>query len=262
MIFENMWALLVVVAISLFGAAEVGYRVGLSLNRTKDDARRSQIGGVQGAVLGLLGLLIGFTFSMGVSRYESRRNLVLKEANAVGTTWLRAGLLPEAHRAPAKELLRRYVDVRLKYQALGRDAAALSEGLRLSADLQNQLWQGAEAVAAEKPTPITLSYINALNGVIDTDAERIAAARNQIPGGVWGLLIIVAASGCFISGYGSGAQGARSLFTMAFLPALITVVILLVFDLTHSHEGIIGISQQPLIDLQNSMSAATNTAAK
>ena len=131
MIFENMWALLVVVAISLFGAAEVGYRVGLSLNRTKDDARRSQIGGVQGAVLGLLG-----------------------------------------------------------------------------------------------------------------------------------LLIIVAASGCFISGYGSGAQGARSLFTMAFLPALITVVILLVFDLTHSHQGIIVISQQPLIDLQNSMSAATNTAAK
>jgi hypothetical protein len=261
-IFENLWTFLLVVAIPLFCAAEVGYRVGLSLKKAKDEARRSQIGGVQGAVLGLLGLLIGFTFSMGVTRYESRRTLVLKEANAVGTTWLRAGLLPEAHRAPAKELLRRYVEVRLKYQALARDSGALSEGLRLSADLQNQLWQRAEAAAAEAPTPLTVSFINSLNEVIDTDAERVAAGRNQIPAGVWVLLIIVATSGCYISGYGSGAQGARSIFTTLFLPALITIVILLVFDLTHSLQGVIGISQQPLIDLQNSINSSTNAAGK
>src|SRR5262245_17809846 len=107
--------------------AEIGFRVGLRLHRAKDEPRRSQIGGVQGAVLGLLGLLLGFTFAMGVSRYDTRRNLVLKEANAVGTTWLRAGFLPEAHRAPVKELLTRYVDLRLKYQTQAGDPVKLAE---------------------------------------------------------------------------------------------------------------------------------------
>jgi hypothetical protein len=257
-IFDDQWTLAFVVAALLFGAAELGFRVGLPLNRAKDEARRSQIGGVQGAVLGLLGLLLGFTFSMGVARFEARRDLVLKEANAVGTTWLRAGLLPEGHRAPAKELLQRYVDVRLKYQQVAGDRVVLAEGLRSSAELQNDLWRRAEAAAAEAPTPLTGLFISALNEVIDTDAERVAAGRNRIPPGVWGLLLVVAASGCFISGYGSGAQGARSIFTTLFLPALITVVILLVFDLTHSVQGVIGINQQPLIDLQNSMKAVTN----
>jgi len=252
-IFNDQWTLLLVVIALLLALAEVGYRVGLKLYRTKDEARRTQIGGVQGAVLGLLGLLLGFTFAMAVGRYETRRELVLKEANAIGTTWLRAGLLPEAHRAPVKDLLRRYVEVRLKTQATGRDRTKVVDGLRESAELQNELWRHAEAVAAESASPLTVTFITALNEVIDTDAERITAARNEIPTGVWMLLVLVAGFGCFTSGYGSGAQGARSIFTNLFLPALITVVILLIFDLTHSHQGFIGISQQPLIDVLNSI---------
>lgn len=252
-IIHNQWGLLLVVSVLLFGLAEAGYRIGLRLHAAKDEARRSQVGGVQGAVLGLLALLLGFTFSMAVDRYETRRDLVLKEANAIGTTWLRAGLLPEAHRAPVKDLLRRYVDLRLKYQALSSDPAMLAEGLRLSAQLQSEVWQHAEAAATNAPTPVTATFISSLNEVIDTDAERIAAARNRIPSGVWVLLVIVAGFGCFTSSYGSGAQGARSAFTNLFLPVLITVVIMLVFDLSHSRQGFILISQQPLIDLQHSM---------
>lgn len=251
-IFNNQWLLMLFVAVLLLALTEMGYRAGLGLHRAKDEARRGQIGGVQGAMLGLLALLLGFTFSMAVSRYDTRRDLVLKEANAIGTTWLRAGLLPEAQRAPARELLRRYVDVRLKYEALSRDPVQLAEGLRLSAELQNQLWQHAET-AAKEPTPVTVTFIIALNEVIDTDAERIAAGRNQIPTGVWVLLIIVAGFGCFTTSYGAGAYGARSIFTNFFLPVLITIVIILIFDLTHTRQGVIGISQQPLIDLQASI---------
>jgi hypothetical protein len=100
---------------------------------------------------------------------------------------------------------------------------------------------------------VTATFTTALNEVIDTDAERIAAGRNQIPTGVWVLLIIVAGFGCFTTSYGSGAHGARSSFTNFFLPVLITIVITLIFDLTHSRQGVIGISQQPLIDLQASI---------
>ena len=252
-IFNDQWTILVVITTLLLGIAEIGYRLGLRLHKAMDEARRSQIGGVQGAVLGLLGLLLGFTFAMAVGRYETRRDLVVKEANAVGTTWLRAGLLPEAHRATVKELLRGYIEVRLKYEALSRDRAMLAEGLRLSAELQNEIWRHAEAVATESPSPVTVAFITSLNEVIDTDAERVAAGRNQIPTGVWVLVVLVAAFGCFTGSYGSGAHGVRSVFTNLFLPVLIAVVIVLIFDLTHSRQGVIRISQQPLIDLLNSI---------
>lgn len=243
----------VIVALLLLGISEVGYRMGLHLFERKDEARRSQIGGVQGAILGLLGLLLGFTFSMAVNRYETRRDLVLREANAVGTTWLRAGLLPGRHRAPVKELLRSFVDLRLNYQKVGYDPAKLAEGLRLGGAIENELWQHAEAAAQEAPTPITATFIVTLNEMIDTDEERITAHRNRIPGAVWVLLILVAGAGCLTSAYGSGAQGARSAFTGVFLPLLISMVIFFIFDLLSSHQGLVSISQQPLIDLQQSM---------
>jgi hypothetical protein len=253
---DNLATFGLVVGAVLIGLAEIGYRIGLVLYARRDEARRSQIGGVQGAVLGLLGLLLGFSFSMAVSRYELRREMVLKEANAVGTTWLRAGLLPEAHRAPVQDLLRRFVDVRLTYQKQSEDAAQLAEGLRRSAEIESGLWQHAEAAGREAPTPITATFIVALNDMIDTSAERIAAHRNSIPAAVWGLLVVVAATGCLISAYGSGAQGARSAFTGFLLPLLITIVICFVFDLLHTHQGFVSVSQQPLLDLQQSMKPA------
>lgn len=228
----------------------------MRLFAAKDEARRSQIGGVQGAVLGLLGLLLGFTFSMAVNRFELRRDLVLKEANTIGTTWLRAGLLPEAQRAPVKDLLRRFVAARVKTHSASDDPVQLAEGLRQSAEIENALWQHAETAAQSAPTPITATFIVTLNEMIDTDAERVAASRNTIPAAVWMLLIIVAAFGCLTSAYGSGSQGVRSAFTSIFLPVLITVVIILIFDLMHTHQGVVEISQRPMLDLQQSMQAS------
>lgn len=254
-VFENQWAFAAAVAAVLLGLSEVGYRVGLRLFATRDEARRSQISGVQGAVLGLLGLLLGFTYSMAVSRYETRRSLVLKEANCVGTTWLRASLLPEAHRAPVKDLLRRYVDARLKYQPLIREPAMFAELMRLCGEIESGLWQHAEAAAQEAPTPITASFIATLNEMIDTDAERIDAGRNNIPVLVAILVTVVAGFGCLMTAYGAGAHGARTGFANTALPLLITVVIVLIFDFTHSQQGFINISQQPLLDLQQTMQA-------
>lgn len=256
LILANQWVFAATTAALLLMLSEIGYRVGLRLFSAHDEARKSQIGGVQGAVLGLLGLLLGFTFSMAVSRFEIRRDLVLKEANAVGTTWLRASLLPEVHQAPVKDLLRRYVDVRLKYEPLVRDPAMLAEAMRLSGEIENELWKHAEAAAQAAPTPITATFIVTLNEMIDTDAERIGAGRNRIPGLVVTLVILVAGFGCFVTAYGAGAQGVRSAFANIALPLLIMVVIVLIFDITHSQQGFISVGQQPLIDLQQMMKAA------
>ena len=246
-------AVLLLILALMLAFAELGFRLGLRLHAANDTARKGQIGGIQGAVLGLLGLLLGFSFAMAVERYDTRRGLVQQEANAVGTTYLRASLLPDAHQAPVKDLLRRYVDLRLKYWPLVDDAAKFAEGTRLISDIQAELWKHATEAAKEAPNDITATFIESLNETIDTDAERIAAMRAGIPGGVWLLLVMVAAFGCVTTSYGAGAEGARSKLGSVFLPLLIAVVIVLIFDIAHPRVGMIQIGQQPLVDLQQSM---------
>jgi hypothetical protein len=251
---NNQWLFIAIVMLVLLGASEWGLRNGSRLHATQDEARKSQISGIQGAVLGLLGLLLGFTFAMAVQRYDTRRGMVLQEANTIGTTWLRAGLLPGAHVDAAKKLLLRYVDVRLEGRDAWNDRAKVGGALRESAEIQKLLWAHAEAVAKEEPTPLVVSFIQSLNEMIDTDAERLAAGRNHIPATVWLMVVLVAAFGCYTSAYGSGAHGARLAFTSLFLPLLLTVVIGLIFDIDHTLQGTISVSQQPMIDLKASMS--------
>jgi hypothetical protein len=190
---------------------------------------------------------------MAVARYEGRRELVVQEANVIGTTWLRASLLPEAHQQVVRDLLREYVDVRLRTQAAIGDRTVVVDWLRRGAEIQSQLWRHAEAVAREAPSVMTVTFVTALNHLIDTDAERTASARNQIPAGVFLILLVVAAVGCSLSAYASGSYGKRSSFTSVLLPLLISVVILLILDLTHERQGFISVSQQPLVDLQRSI---------
>ena len=254
-IFGNQLVVFVVIIAVMLAFAEVGFRLGLPLHATKDVARKGQIGPIQGAVLGLLGLLLGFTFAMAVERFETRRGLVLQEANAIGTTYLRASLLPDAHQVPVKDLLRRYVGVRLKYWPLVDDPAMRAEGMRLISDIQTELWKHATEAAKEAPNDITAMFILSLNETIDADAKRITAMRAGIPSGVWLLLVIVAACGCVTTSYGAGAEGVRSKLGSVFLPLLIAVVIVLIFDISHPRVGLIQIGQEPLVDLQQSMQA-------
>ena len=252
-VFSTQWRVLFIVALLLLGFTELGHRVGLRLHHAKDEPRRGQIGSVQGAVLGLLGLLLGFTFAMAVGRFNHRRDLVLQEANAIGTTYLRAALLPPAHRGAVEDLLRRYVGVRIDFYGSGTDASKRDEAERTTARLQRELWAHAVAAAQEAPTPITATFINALNDTIDLDAARLNALRTRVPGAVWLLVLVVAAAGCYASGYGAGATGARSAFANLLLPVLVTVVVTLISDLDRPRQGLISISQQPLRDLQSSL---------
>lgn len=252
-IFANEWAVLLIIGALLLALGEAGFRLGSRLHAAGDVKRKGQISGIQGAVLGLLGLLLGFTFAMAVDRHERRRGLVLQEANAIGTTYLRASLLPDAHQTPVKDLLRRYLDLRLKYQPLVDDSVKLAEGMRTSEEIKTELWKHANGAAKEAPNDITTTFIESLNETIDIDAARITAMRARIPGGVWLLLLIVAGFGCITTGYGAGADGARTTLGSFFMPLLITVVIVLIFDISHPRQGLIGISQQPLVDLEQSL---------
>ncbi len=255
-IFANQWLVILIVGLLLLGLAELGFRAGLRLHRTRDEARKGQIGGVQGAVLGMLGLLLGFTFAMAVGRYETRRSLVLEEANALGTTYLRASFLPATHQAGVEDLLRRYVDVRLAFYEAGADLAKRNAAESEAVMMQRELWALTVIASKEAPSPLTATFVTALNETIDLDATRLNALRSRVPGAVWMLVLVLAGAGCYASGYGAGASGVRIGFANILLPLLIAVVITLISDLDRPHHGLIGISQQPLIDLKASFSPA------
>jgi hypothetical protein len=252
-VFGNLGVLAIAGTTLLLLLAEFGYRQGRRLFVAGDEARRSQIGGVQAAVLGLLGLLLGFTFSMAIDRYDTRRDLVVREANAIRTAWLRGSLLPEAHRQPVRDAIRESLDLSIRARGELRDPVRLADTVRRTEAVEARLWRHAEAASIEAPNDITATFLDALNDMIDTDHERLAASRSRIPVGVWLLLLLVAAVGCWTSAYGAGANGVRSVLTCALLPLLITVVIVLVGDLASEREGLISVSQQPLVDLQNSI---------
>lgn len=208
-IFSSQWRVVIFVTALLLLLAELGFRQGLRLH--EDEARKAQIGPLQGSVLGLLALLLGFTFAMAMQRYDIRRDLVVQEANAIGTTFLRASFLPEPHRAEVENLLRRYVDVRLGFYAAGDDAAKIAAEEKAAADIQRRLWSHAVAAGQTSNSPLTASFVSALNDTLDLDATRFAAMRNRVPATVWLLLLAVAGCGCWATGYGAGATGRRSI---------------------------------------------------
>ena len=256
-IFRNQWLVFIVTSLLLLVAAEWGFRAGRQLFSNHDESRKSQIGAIQGAVLGLLALLLGFTFSMAVGRYESRRELVLQEANSIGTTYLRASLLPEVQKRAVEKLLARYVDVRLDFFKAGNDAAKILAAENEVASLQRSLWANAVAASKEAPNPITVSFITSLNETIDLDASRMNAHRSRVPAAVWLLVLVVAGAGCFASGYSAGACGVRTGFSNVMLPLLIAVVITIISDFDRPRQGLISVSQQPLVDLKASLTLPT-----
>jgi len=252
-LFDNALLVFALPALALAVCAEIGVRLGLRVHASRDAARKGTIGGIQAAVLGLLGLLLGFTFAMAVSRFDTRRALVVQDANAVGTAYLRASLLPEEHAGAVEDLLRRYVDLLVEYQPHFDDRAKFAEGLRLGAGVQEEIWAHAVAAAKKDPSAVVAIAVASLNDVLDAESERLAAGRARIPSGVWAILLIVSGLGCLTSGYASGAEGIRSRFSSLVLPCLVAIVLLLIFDLNQPRHGLIGVSQQPLWDLQASL---------
>ena len=160
-----------------------------------------------GSILGLLAFLLAFTFSLAAARFDTRRQTVLEEANAIGTTFLPARLLPEPQKTEAARLLREYVDVRLRAT---RDDS-LQEAITSSEQLHELLWAQAAAAAEKSPTPITGLFIQSLNEMIDLHAKRLMVGlRSRIPFSIWiGLFAVLALLGMAAVGYQSGLSATR-----------------------------------------------------
>jgi hypothetical protein len=246
--------LALILFVLLFAALAIGSWLGRRARANTDDTAKAQLGTIQGAVIGVLALLLAFTLSMAITRYETRRQLVLDEANAIGTTYLRSKLLPEPDAAQAAAVLRQYVDNRLEFYNAGVDVIRFQTANDQAGQLQRQLWAIATAASAQDNRAIpTGLFVEALNDTIDLQAKRLAATRNTVPETVILLLFAVAIATAAIVGYNSGLSNQRHLFATITLMVLITLIIWVLIDLDRPRRGMILVSQQSMIDLQETL---------
>jgi hypothetical protein len=239
-------SLFVVYAISL----EVGFRLAPRGREKEDPDLHEQAVGVRDGVIVLLSLLLGFTLALTLPRFDLRRQLIVDEANAIGTTNLRAQMLPEPARTKSLELLRQYVDARVEFSETGGVPGASDAATARSHVLQADLWAQAKDAAAAGPTPIISLYIASLNDTIDLEAKRIAARRNRVPISIWAMLFLLSILACLSFGF---SLRRRFLLSMIVVPLMISIVMALIADLDTPNRGFIRVDLDSIQRLQSDL---------
>lgn len=251
--------IVVLFAVAAFLSYEAGFRLGRWWQaRTPDTEEQGPAGVIVGAILALMAFLLAVTMGMASDRFDARRTIVLDEANAIGTAYLRADFLPQPYRDQSKELYREYVPLRILTSGDPTDLAVrISESNRIL----NELWSTAQAgVAAGGSSDVLATYIEAVNDVIDMHESRITAGiYARVPQTVLWLLIAGTVLSLGMVGYSAGLAGHRSLITAAVLIIALGAVLLLVVDLDRSRDGFLQVSQQPLVDVQRQVGPPAGT---
>lgn len=249
------WLLaLALIVVSLL-AIQSGQWIGGRLARRHEGETEGPIGTVVGAVLALLAFVIALTFSAAGGRFEARKQTLLDEVNAIGTAYLRAGLLPEPQRSTSRLLLRDYVETRLGMSRLYDQPEKLSIVQNRTQSLQESIWNGAVELAEKGlVTPVHALYLSALNSVFDLHTQRVVlGAEYRIPSFVWLALGIVSILAMALVGYQFGLGSRRSPFTNVALSIVFALVVFLIYDFDNPGEGFIEVNQQPMIELYQSL---------
>ncbi len=242
----------IAIAVTLFFVIiffnEIGFRIGRFIQSQTDDEMKSLTGSIQASILGLLALLLGFTFSMSMQRFDHRSMAVIDEANAIGTAVLRVKLLPEKYQHDVNELFQQYVDLRITVGQI--DLTKHDERKKLKqviSGLQDKLWALAILAANDDPRPVTTgAFIKSLNDVFDSQGKRNALLQMHVPEVVLMLLFIVFVSSGGILGYSSGLGGKRVLAPVALVSFLITLIVFIIIDLDRPKRGLIQVNQEML----------------
>ena len=235
---------------------EAGYRIGSYGVERHQDLEHEGTGTIEAAVFALLGLLLAFTFGGAMSRLESRRALIVQEANAIGTAYLRLDILPAAEQPGMRQLFREYLDARLSgyEKLLQRDAA--SQDFARAAAIQQQIWSHAVVAGQTDSTQNTVRMLlPALNEMIDVTTARAIALDTHLPALIFLLLISVALLSALLAGQVMAKRKHRSALHMILYAAIISITIYAVLDLDEPRSGLIRLDRadQALIELRDSI---------
>lgn len=230
--------------------------LGAALRRRQheiDDGAREDLGVVLAATLTLLGLVIGFTFSMALSRYDQRKNYEEAEANAIGTQWLRADLLPAEEGARMRARMSAYLEQRILFYNT-RDEEVLTQIAQRTSRFQDELWASVLGPAKADPSPLTALAVSGMNDVLNSQSYTQAAWSNRIPTAAWALMVVIAIFANALVGYGSrgGVTLGRHIF---ILPLVISVAFMLIADIDSPRRGLIAVVPENLMDLAKALGA-------
>jgi hypothetical protein len=244
---------LAVAYLSLIAASDIGFRFGRWRASRTDEKSRLLEDSVETASLGLLALLLGFSFSLVASRFDSRRQVIVREANAISTAYLGAELLAEPHRSELQAMLRRYVVTRIRAYDLGTLAAA--DAAIRSKEIQDTLWKREIVAAHDERVPVVFAtaVARALSEVNDSSEAAVSAFENKMPASIMRLLFAIAFIATWIAGYCNGVRGKRLLLVLFVQPLLIALVITVIADMDEPFRGWLRVSRNPLVRAQESM---------
>lgn len=238
------------------GMLELGRRLGVRRLARDPEGAKAGSGAIDGAVFGLLGLLIAFTFSGAAARFDTRRQMIVAEANAIGTAWLRLALLPAAAQPPLREKFREYLDARLAVFQKIPDMAAVRTELTRAGALQNDIWTQAVVACRDSGSqPATMLLLPALNEMFDMATSRTAGAIQHPPMIVYCMLGLLLLAASLLAGYGLGVGKVRSWFHGLAFVLVMALTVYVIVDFEFPRVGIIRIHhfEQALMDLRQSM---------
>ncbi len=253
----NFWLLAGGLLVVILAFLEVGRRIGLCRQQVDPEGAGAGLGAIDGAVFGLMGLLIAFTFSGAATRFDARRQLVGQEANNIGTAYLRIDLLPQAAQPALREDFRNYTETRFTiFRELRTDAGAARRELVRSEELQGKIWNEAVAACKEVNSPaVTTLVLSSLNDMIDITTTRRVAAETHPPQVVfYGLGLLVIATS-LLAGYGMAGAKKRSWIHMLAYAFIMASTLYVILDMEYPRVGLIRLdaADRVLVDVRNSM---------
>ena len=250
-----LWVVYLVTVVIVLVAAEIGFRIGIWLQRRDPTSGKTPMTvAVVGGMLGLMAFLLAFCIGIVIGQHNGRKEMVITEANAVGTAYLRAGFLGEPDRTSTRDLLREYVELRL---AVAEDLGLFDSGLKRSEEIHSELWSIVEDNVNQGKESATMAlFVDSINEVIDVHSLRLAAGDLRLPRLLGVVLYAATVLSFLLVGVASSSDGKRDplailLFALAFVAVLIIIV-----DLDRPQQGILTVSQAALSDLLRQMTAS------
>jgi hypothetical protein len=253
----TLLSLFLVTVALLMACSEVGLVSGRFINRNAPERDRKPLGsGVTGAVLGLLAFMLAFTFGSAANRFAERKHLLLEEANAIGTAYLRAQLVAHPHGDAVQALLRKYVDARLEAVAAiqSKDDKRLTQVLADADVTHAQFWLQIVELSKQHPDSVMVWFLaSAVNDVIDLHTKRVVVGlHNRIPHSIWMTIYFIAIMAMALTGYEIGLAYRRGALATLAMVMTFSAVMVLIVDLDRPAQSMFSVDQQAMAALQKS----------
>ncbi len=251
-----LWGPGIIFVVMLGIALESGYRVGLKRRESWKDADSGGGAVVLTSMFALMGLVMAFTYASGVSRYDARKDAVMKEANALGTAFLRADLVAEPGRTELKTALLDYARTRYVPQGSVRKDTDRQKTLQRTLQAQAKIWPATKHIVDQgAPGPIASSLVAAINDVLDAHTIRLVAIFDKLPRIVMWMLVLICSASLAVAGYNAGIQGRMSRWRMTAFALVLSGLMIVILDFDRPNDGLVVVSQYSIQSVISDMEA-------